>query len=104
MVTLWSELMEASEGLGGALITVMGGLKLEDMERVRRGKDEDDFGDEDAERLGLSRSLECRPNGGLTNFEKKPGAIVSLLFGVSDHSYSHTRRSRLTQLEITVRP
>lgn len=58
MVTLWSELMEASEGLGGALITVMGGLKLEDMERVRRGKDEDDFGDEDAERLGLSRSLE----------------------------------------------
>ena len=81
-VTLWSE-MEASEGLGGTLTSVMGGLKLEDMESVRRENDEDDFGDAD----GLSRSLEleCRPNGGLTNFEKKPGAIShSLFYGVSD--------------------
>jgi hypothetical protein len=76
-VTLGSELRESWEGLGGAWIT-RGGLKLEDMKR-ERGGDDDDLGDGDPERLtpslALARSLECRPVGGLTNFEKKPGAI-----------------------------
>ena len=74
-VTPGSELRDASEGLGGAWVTLTEGLKLEDTE-ILRGNDDDDFGDGDAERLRPSRSLECRPaEGGLTNFEKKPGAI-----------------------------
>jgi hypothetical protein len=44
------------------------------MMESERGGDDDDLGDGDPERL--TRSLECRlPAGGLTNFEKKPGAI-----------------------------
>jgi hypothetical protein len=73
-VTPRSELSEASEGLGGALIIRGGVFKLEVRESVRRVEDEDDFGDEPE----LSRSLECRlPNGGFTSFEKKPGAMLS---------------------------
>lgn len=78
-MTLGSELREAWEGLGGSWITRTG-LKLEEMES-ERGGDDDDLGDGDPERLlrltlSLARSPECRlPVGGLTNFEKKPGAI-----------------------------
>jgi hypothetical protein len=96
--------MDASEGLGGALITGTGGFTLEDMESERRGNDDDDFGDEDPEWLRPSRSLECRLDGGLTSFEKKPGAILyvtALLYGVSD--LAHTRPRTPTQLEITMR-
>jgi hypothetical protein len=83
-VTLGSELRDALEGLGGAWITRRGGggFKLEDMEEGERGGDDDDLGDGDGDperltpSLALARSLECRlPNGGLTNFERKPGAI-----------------------------
>jgi len=80
-VTLGSELRDVLEGLGGAWVTRRGGggFKLGDMER-ERGGDDDDLGDGDPERLtpsrALARSLECRlPDGGLTNFERKPGAI-----------------------------
>lgn len=79
-MTLGSELREAWEGLGGGWIT-RGGLKLEDT-IDERGGDDGDLGEGDSERLtpslalALVRSLECRlPVGGLTNFEKKPGAI-----------------------------
>jgi hypothetical protein len=80
-VTLGSELREAWEGLGGWI--TRGGLKLEDKRR-ERGGDDDDLGDGDGDperltpslALALERSLECRLLvGGLTNFEKKPGAI-----------------------------
>lgn len=82
-MTLGSELREAWEGLRGACI-MRGGLKLEDTMESERGGDVDDLGDDDPDRLGpsltlvlvLTRSLEWRPPvGGLTNFEKKPGAI-----------------------------
>jgi hypothetical protein len=102
-VTLGSELREALEGLGGALVTWREGFKLEDMERVRRCDDVDDFGDGDPE-LRPSRSLECRPpDGGLTSFEKKPGAIIHSPLLSPTAAVSHSslkRRSRLTQLEI----
>lgn len=105
-MTLGSELREAWEGLGGGWIT-RGRFKLEDMWR-ERGGDDDDLGDGVPERLtpsltlALARSLECRlPVDGLTNFEKKPGAIC-----LQYHSHSpqtrrqlfiiQTRRSRLT--------
>jgi hypothetical protein len=74
-VTPGSELREPLDGLGGALVTWTVGFKLEVMESLRE-KDEDDFGEGDPERLRPSRSLECRlAEGGLTSFEKKPGAI-----------------------------
>jgi hypothetical protein len=59
-----------------------------------RGKDDDDFGEGDPERLRPSRSLECRPaDGGLTSFEKKPGAIY--------HSALHSgRQSSVARLGI----
>ena len=98
-MTLGSELREAWEGLGGI---TRGGLKLEEMER-ERGGDDDDLGDGDPERLtpSLARSLECRPVGGLTNFEKKPGAIrLSQPSTVSQRQsfkfIVRSRRSRLT--------
>jgi hypothetical protein len=88
-VTPGSELREASEGLGGAWVIWTVGPKLEDME-ILRGNDDDDFGDGDAERLRPSRSLECRPaDGGLTNFEKKPGAILSPYMIVGVSSFIH---------------
>jgi hypothetical protein len=96
-VTLGSELREAWEGLGGALIT-RGGSKLEDVMESERGGDDDDLGDGDPERLkpSLARSLECRLVGGFTNFEKKPGAICrSQQQGVS-RSFIQTRHSRPT--------
>lgn len=100
-MTLGSELREAWEGLGGACITT-GGLELVDMMESERGGDDDDLGDGDPERLtpSLARSLECRPPvGGLTNFEKKPGAIcLSQPSTVSRRQLFifKTRRSRLT--------
>jgi hypothetical protein len=106
-VTLGSELREAWEGLRGACITRVG-LKSDDMVESERGGDVDDLGDVDPDRLtpslalALARSLEWRPPvGGLTNFEKKPGAIcLSQPSTVSRRQYSNiqTRRSRLTHL------
>lgn len=78
-MTLGSELREAWEGLGDGWIWIT----REWFEDIggERGGDDGDLGDCDREGLRPSlalveRSLECRlPVGGLTNFEKKPGAI-----------------------------
>lgn len=90
-VTPGSELREASDGLGGAWVIWTVGPKLEEDMEILRGNDDDDFGDGDAERLRPpSRSLECRPaDGGLTNFEKKPGAILSPYMIVGVSSFIH---------------
>lgn len=83
-MTLGSELREAWEGLGDGWIWITSG-GLEEIGGERGGEDGDgDLGDRDREGLRPSlalveRSLECRlPVGGLTNFEKKPGAISSI--------------------------
>ena len=94
-VTLGSELREAPEGLGGAGMIRTEGCGSEDMERegtwvlVTDGAD-GDVGDGDLVRLRWSpRSFECRaPDCGLTNFEKKPGAIYHFATGIRAMSMS----------------
>ena len=74
-VTLGSELREVLEGrYWGGTTTKEGGLTGDETARERA---ESDLSDGDVERLRLSLVLSWRTTDWvLTNFEKKPGAIV----------------------------
>jgi protein ATS1 len=76
-VTLGSELREALDGLYGGGTTTNEGLDGLAGEETARARAASLFSDGDVERLRLSLVLSCRtPGCVLTNFEKKPGAIL----------------------------
>jgi hypothetical protein len=82
-VTLGSELREALDGLYGGGTTTNEGLDGLAGEETARARAASLFSDGDVERLRLSLVLSCRtPGCVLTNFEKKPGAILYLVFVV----------------------